>query len=83
MRRKKLAPAALWQTGEKGAPREALVFAYDAAADQYYLASGETAAAWLVYDEPTERWYASDTRVGPSKRSARVVRVGTVTRVLE
>lgn len=50
MSTRKVAPAALWQTGQKGIRSSTLTLAFDAAAGVYYVTDSEPAAAWLVPD---------------------------------
>lgn len=64
MSRKKVAPAAIWQTGQKGTDSEALTLVYDATAGQFYIASGESADAYLVLDSGEDQYTVNDTRGG-------------------
>lgn len=68
MARKKVAPTALWQTGVKGARAEMLTLAYDADADEFYVASGEDADAFLVLDTNSDEYRVNDTRGGTMAR---------------
>ena len=77
----KYPPTAQRRTGKKGLGRTEYVIAYDAAGDFYYLASGEGADAYLVYDESDDVWTVDTTN---SETRARVAGVGAAAaRIIE
>lgn len=78
---RKVAPAALWQTRKKGTRSDTLTLAYDAGADQFYIAESESAAAYLVLDSGDGQYTVNDTRGGTM---ARISSVGAApARILE